>query len=173
MEKFRKTTEDDLTELMALIEEGIAFLKAQGSPQWQNGYGPKDTQIKEDIAKGESYVLVKDGKIAASAALVSGDDPVYNAITGAGWDGNGLYLSIHRVVVSSHFKGQKLSAKLLQALEVVALERGIVDLRIDTYKANIGMQKNIQAAGYQYKGEVTFPFPNGERLAFQKRLITN
>ncbi len=51
------------------------------------------------------------------------------------------------------FKGQKLSAKLLQALEVVALEQGIVDLRIDTYKANIGMQKNIQAAGYQYKGE--------------------
>ncbi|MBM9834406.1 GNAT family N-acetyltransferase, partial [Enterococcus faecalis] len=63
MEKFRKTTEDDLTELMALIEEGIAFLKAQGSPQWQNGYGPKEIQIKEDIAKGESYVLVKDGKI--------------------------------------------------------------------------------------------------------------
>ena len=54
MEEFRKTTEDDLTELMALIEEGIAFLKAQGSPQWQNGYGPKETQIKEDIAKGES-----------------------------------------------------------------------------------------------------------------------
>ncbi len=52
---------------------------------------PKETQIKEDIAKGESYVLVKDGKIAASAALVSGDDPVYNAITGAGWDGNGPY----------------------------------------------------------------------------------
>ena len=91
MEKFRKTTEGDLTELMALIEEGIAFLKAQGSPQWQNGYGPKETQIKEDIAKGESYVLVKDGKISASAALVSGDDPVYNAITGAGWDGNGPY----------------------------------------------------------------------------------
>lgn len=67
MEKFRKTTEDDLVELMAIFEEGIAFLKAQGSPQWQDGYGPKENQIKADIANGESYVLVKDGKIALSA----------------------------------------------------------------------------------------------------------
>ncbi len=56
MEKFRKTTEEDLVELMALFEEGIAFLKAQGSPQWQDGYGPKENQIKADIANGESCV---------------------------------------------------------------------------------------------------------------------
>jgi len=84
MEKFRKTTEEDLVELMALFEEGIAFLKAQGSPQWQDGYGPKENQIKADIANGESYVLVKDGKIAASAALVSGDDPVYKQLPAQG-----------------------------------------------------------------------------------------
>lgn len=168
MIQFRKATLSDLPEMMALFEMGIQSLKKQGSPQWQNGYGPTREKIKEDINQQESYLLLYDDQIAASAALVKGVDPFYTAIIEGSWSGDGPYASIHRVVVSDHFRGKQLSAHLLKALEEEALAKGIHDLRIDTYQANIGMQKVIETCGYQYRGQVVFPIPHGERLAYQK-----
>lgn len=168
--KLRKATIADLPDMMQLIAEGIAALGVQGSPQWQNGYGPTEEKIKEDILKQESYLLTFEDEIAAAAALVSGIDPVYTAIQGGKWVGEGPYLSIHRVVVNTRFKGQRLSAKLLQELEEVAREKQIFDLRIDTYQANTAMQRNISAAGYTFCGHIAFPIPHGERLAYQKLL---
>ncbi len=75
MIQFRKATLSDLPEMMALFEMGIQSLKKQGSPQWQNGYGPTREKIKEDINQQESYLLLYDDQIAASAALVKGVDP--------------------------------------------------------------------------------------------------
>ena len=170
MIEFRKATLSDLPEMMVLFEMGIQSLKKQGSPQWQDGYGPNHEKIAEDIKNQESYVLLYDGQMAASSALVKGVDPVYTAITGKGWIGEGPYASIHRVVVSDHFRGKQLSAHLLKALEEEALAIGIHDLRIDTYQANLGMQKIIAGCGYQFCGQIVFPIPHGERLAYQKLL---
>nr|WP_312497855.1 GNAT family N-acetyltransferase [Enterococcus sp.] len=171
MFELHKATIDDLPALMELINQGIAALAAQGSPQWQNGYGPSEDKIRADILKQESYLLKSEGTIAAAAALVSGIDPVYTAIDGK-WLGEGPYLSIHRVVVDPRFKGQRLSAKLLHALEEVARNEGIFDLRIDTYQANTAMQRNITTAGYTFCGHIEFPIPDGARLAYQKLLST-
>jgi len=142
--ELHKATIDDLPALMELIDQGIAALAAQGSPQWQNGYGPSEDKIRADILKQESYLLKTEGTIAAAAALVSGTDPVYT--------------------------GQRLSAKLLHALEEVARNEGIFDLRIDTYQANTAMQRNITTAGYTFCGHIEFPIPDGARLAYQKLL---
>ena len=68
MEKFRKTTEDDLVELMALFEEGIAFLKAQGSPQWQKGYGNYSCQRPK-----KSFPVGIDGFANAGNGRISGN----------------------------------------------------------------------------------------------------
>lgn len=171
MFELQKATLADLPALMQLFDQGIAALAAQGSPQWQNGYGPSEAKVSADILNGESYLLTCGGEIAAAAALISGVDPVYTAIDGE-WLGEGPYVSIHRVVVDPRFKGQRLSAKLLQALEEVAQNNGIYDLRIDTYQANIAMQRNITAAGYKFCGHIEFPIPDGARLAYQKLLST-
>jgi GNAT superfamily N-acetyltransferase len=168
MIELRKASITDLPEMMKLFEMGIQSLKRQGSPQWQDGYGPSSEKIAEDIQNQESYVLLYAGQIAASAALVKGIDPVYTAITDGHWSGEGPYASIHRVVVSDYFRGKQLSAYLLKALEQEALAEGISDLRIDTYQANMGMQKVILSCGYHYCGQVVFPIPHGERLAYQK-----
>lgn len=47
MIQFRKATLSDLPEMMALFEMGIQSLKKQGSPQWQNGYGPTREKSKK------------------------------------------------------------------------------------------------------------------------------
>ena len=57
MIQFRKATLSDLPEMMALFEMGIQSLKKQGSPQWQNGYGPTREKIKEDIKAHEGQIV--------------------------------------------------------------------------------------------------------------------
>ena len=54
-------------------------------------------KIKEDINQQESYLLLYDDQIAASAALVKGVDPLYTAIIEGSWSGMGL---MHQSIVS-------------------------------------------------------------------------
>lgn len=167
--KFQQATLSDLPRLTKIMSEAIELLKKQGSPQWQNGYGPTAEKLTEDIQNHRTYILkTSDGEIAGTIALIPGVDPTYTAITKGEWQGNAEYLAIHRVAINQQFRGQKIAAQLLNSAIHEAAKFGIRDLRIDTHELNIGMQKVIKESGFHYCGVVQFPIPNGERLAYQK-----
>ncbi|MDN6640855.1 MAG: GNAT family N-acetyltransferase [Tetragenococcus sp.] len=163
---FRQAEMSDIPQIMVLAAQGIESLKKQGSPQWQDGYGPTQSQIEQDIKKEAAYVLEEE-KIIAYAALVAGKDPVYTAIKEGSWSGAQPYVSIHRVVVDNHLTGKGLAQKMLLRLINVSQQRGFNDIRIDTYHLNISMQKAIKKAGFIYRGKVYFPIPHGDRWAYQ------
>ncbi|WP_265457457.1 GNAT family N-acetyltransferase [Enterococcus sp. HY326] len=165
----RKATILDLDQIEKIIEDGKRYLQAQGSPQWQNGYGPTREKIQADIERKESYVMLVEGVIAGVAALVSGVDPVYTAISGGSWQENSAesYLSVHRVAFNQELRGQGYAKLFMQLLVTVAATIGCRDLRIDTHEMNQIMQKVILGAGFTYQGEIEFPMPNGERRAYQ------
>ncbi|GAA3016637.1 GNAT family N-acetyltransferase [Tetragenococcus solitarius] len=163
---FRKAQEQDIPEIMNLIAQGIQSLKEQGSPQWQNGYGPTEQQVKQDIKNGNGYVL-DEKKIVAYASLIGGVDPVYTAIEDGEWEGKEPYVSIHRVVVSTQLTGKGMARKMLLYLINTSQQLGFNDIRIDTYPLNAGMQKAIKNAGFTYRGKVNFPIPYGDRWAYQ------
>lgn len=163
----KKATKTDYEKIMALIEQAKTFLNQQGSPQWQNGYGPTKEQILEDIEKEESYLLVANNQIVGTAALVSGIDPVYTAIIGDWKKTETAYVSIHRVAIDGTIRGKGLAKQLLNGLVSIAKEKGIKDVRIDTYPANIIMEKAIFSSGFTYQGMIEFSIPDGERKAYQ------
>ncbi|MGX7198132.1 N-acetyltransferase family protein [Enterococcus olivae] len=165
--KFRRATMADLSSIMMIVNEAIELLKKQGSPQWQNGYGPSEEKIVKDIKAHELYVL-EEGQVMAIGALVHGIDPVYTAIQEGSWSEDGKsYVSIHRIAVSPKASGRGLAKKMLQSLVEEAERQGIFDVRIDTHQMNVGMQKAIKATGFSFCGRVTFPIPDGERYAYQ------
>ncbi|NRR75320.1 GNAT family N-acetyltransferase [Tetragenococcus halophilus] len=163
---FRTADIQDIPRIMTLTAQGIAVLKKQGSPQWQDGYGVGWQQIEQDIKEGAGYVL-EDEEVIAYAALIKGTDPVYTVIKEGAWLKKGPYVSIHRVVVDSQETGKGLAQKLLRHLIDVSQQLGYCDVRIDTYHLNIGMQKAIINAGFVYRGKVQFPIPYGGRWAYQ------
>jgi len=163
---FRQAKLQDITQIMEIISLGIESLKKQGSPQWQDGYGPTQEQVKQDIENGAAYVLVTE-KVIAYAALIAGVDPVYTAITEGTWCTSQDYVSIHRVVVDSRLTGNGLAQQLLNDLIITSQQMGFNDIRIDTHPVNTGMQKVIQKAGFTYRGKVNFPIPYGNRWAYQ------
>ena len=56
--EFRKTIKTDIDSVMNIIRQAQEYFKIQGINQWQDNY-PNPDVINSDIAKGESYVLLK------------------------------------------------------------------------------------------------------------------
>ena len=65
----RKAVMDDLPLIMEIIDQARFYLKENGVDQWQDGY-PSECDIKSDIAKGNSYVLVSEEMLIGTAAVI-------------------------------------------------------------------------------------------------------
>lgn len=163
---FRRSTPADIPEINQIIQAAKAYLKQQGSPQWQDGHEPHEAVIRQDIRKKASYVLTMNEEIVGTVALITDKDPVYEAIEGQ-WLQNGAYVSLHHVAVSQRYRGAGLGKAVLEAAIHQAQVLGYEDIRIDTYPANQPMLGLIEKLGFSYCGMVYFPFEHGERKAFQ------
>lgn len=170
MFEVRKAVIGDLPIIMKIIESARIRLKADGSPQWQDGYGPNEASMCAAIQQGVCRVGLLASQLVAVACLIPGIDDVYTAIENGQWADNSdneRYLSIHRFAVFSDFSGQGVATSFLEALKTEAFHHGYRDLRIDTYPKNQAMIRVIEKNGFEYRGMVYFPIPDGERVAFQ------
>lgn len=164
--KFRKASLDDLTLIWKILQQGIVRRKKDGSIQWQDGY-PNPEVIKKDIEKSAGYVLTDRNSIIGYCAILINDEPEYANIEG-NWLTNEDFVVFHRVAISEKYLGKGLSKKILESIEVVALDNGIYSIKADTNFDNIAMLKAFERMGYFYCGEVYF---RGQaRKAFEKVL---
>lgn len=166
--KIQLATLENLDQIMTIIESARAFLKEQGSPQWQAGHGPNAETLIADIRRGYCWIAVNEGHVVGTASLIPGIDPVYTAIQGGAWDGKDHYLSIHRFAVAGNSRGQGVGRVFLEELVQQCFRSGYEDVRIDTYPANRPMIEVILKTDFSYKGMVEFPIPDGERNAYQR-----
>lgn len=164
----RKATNNDFPEIKNIIEQAKQLLKADGIDQWQDGY-PDDTVLRNDIAQEINYVLIVDGKIAATGVIFEEKEQAYEAIEEGTWIKTEApaYASLHRLAISPDFRGRHLSSTLMSHLITVASLKGYTDLRIDTHPENPRMQHVIKKAGFDYRGVVQLDMPNGKRWAYQ------
>lgn len=166
--EFRKSTKSDIKEIINIIEEAQNYFKENNIDQWQNGY-PNEESIMKDIESGESYVLLKNNKIVATAYLSFIEESDYDVIYDGYWISNGDYAVVHRVAVSGNIKGQGIAGELFRHLEKICLENNINYIKIDTHRKNQSMQKFLTKNGFEYCG-VIYLKDNSERIAFEKKL---
>ena len=168
MLEVRKTTLEDLQDVMTIVHEAMRYFKDAGIEQWQKGYPNADT-FRMDIARGNSYVLTEDGKVIATAAIIAGEDPNYVNITNGAWLSEGSYIVIHRIAVTTGKKGLGLANLLYDYAEEMAKEKGIRSLRADTTSLNRSMRKFLKKRGFKSCGIVHMS-DGTERIAYQKML---
>lgn len=159
MVTIRQATENDVVALMELFAKARKFMAATGNPnQWAEDY-PGDALIREDIAKGDSYVCVRDNMIVATFVLRAGTDPTYTKIYEGKWLNDEPYATIHRIASGGEVKG------ILHLAMQFALKR-YRNVRIDTHRDNIVMQKAIAKESFTYCG-IIYCWNGEERLAYQ------
>ena len=146
-----------------LIQQMYSFAREQmrktGNPtQWGSSYPGSDV-IRNDIEKGQSYLVIEGNTPCGVFAFIIGDDPTYQVIEDGDWLNDNPYGVIHRVASNGTAKGV-----LAAALDYC--EGQISDIRIDTHHDNKIMQHLLERRSYVRCG-IIYTRDGTPRLAYQ------
>ncbi|MFD2616313.1 GNAT family N-acetyltransferase [Terrilactibacillus laevilacticus] len=137
--------------IFSMYEQAVKIMKDQGIDQWDEKY-PSHDQLVEDIENEELYVYTEDDTYLAAIVLNEDHDKETEKIPWNYTDGPSLI--IHRLVVHPEARGKGLAKKLLAFAEDFAHEHGYNQIRLDTYKINVGAVKLYEKTGYELRGEM-------------------
>ena len=150
---------EELDEVMAIYDHARLFMRQNGNQeQWINGYPSRDV-ILEDVKLNRSFVIKKDNIIQAVFTFINDDDETYNYIEGK-WLNDEPYGVIHRIA-SKHLEKGMLQVAVNYGFQFAH------NMRIDTHKDNIVMQKALEKEGFTKCGVIYLKDGN-PRLAYQK-----
>ena len=166
---FRQAKISDLEEVMCIFTDAQAFMQSHGNPQWPKGF-PYKNDVRWGILGGVLYVVTaENGKIAAVFS-VAGYDRDYDEIDGK-WLTSGNYLAVHRVAVSSDFRGTGAAKYIVNnAACEIAHSRGRLSIRMDTHEKNAPMLALLKSQGFTECGKITLIRDYTSRVAFEKIL---
>lgn len=149
--EIRPATYSDLDSLMQLFEGAKAIMRASGNMhQWDNGY-PSAEVVRNDIDRGNCYVLCEGAEILGTMALIKGPDHTYSYIEGK-WTNDDSYYVIHRIATSA--PGRNVAKTMFDwAFEHIG-QQGCFVIRIDTHKDNCIMQHILAKYGFTHCGVI-------------------
>lgn len=158
----RKAKIEEFEEIKVIYQKARDFMVKSGNlSQWAN-IEQLQNDVLNDIKTGNCYLCIDDNKIAGVFCFFVGNDPTYNKIYDGEWLNNKPYAAIHRIVVSIHQKG--IATKCIQwCLSQFS------NIKIDTHRDNIPMQKTILKNGFKYCG-IIITRDGTERLAYQQTI---
>ena len=159
----RKAVPEDLEQVLRIYADARKFMKENSNPdQWGDNYPPAETVINDLSAQGHGYVAT-DGKdiLAVFYFEENADDPTYREIYDGKWLSDLPYAVVHRIGVSSLARGRKVGRLCLSW----ALDRS-KNLRIDTHKNNLPMQRLLSSLGFTHCGSI-YVEDHSHRMAYQ------
>lgn len=164
--QFKKAELAQISEIWTIMEAAIQRRKEEGSEQWQDGY-PNPEVLRNDIEKGQGFVLVAQEQLVGYCALLINDEPQYASIEGR-WLSHADFVVFHRVAISPLWLGQGCAKVMLGFIEAFARKNKIYSIKADTNFDNFAMMSLFDKLGYSYCGHVYFR--GGQRKAYEKVL---
>lgn len=164
--EFRQAKISDLDQIVEIIELSKKYLKETKVDQWQDGYPAKE-DLRRDIESGNSYVLTNKDEIVATTVISLDGESTYNSIFNGEWITNEDYIVMHRVAVHDKYKGKGIFKELIKEAEILALNKGISSIKIDTHRDNISMQRAVVKNDFKKCG-IIYLEDGSERIAFEK-----
>ena len=156
----RKTTPADISAIGEIYSAAKEFMRNAGNANQWNGDYPNEESARSDIKDGIGYVCEDEGEVVAVFAFAKGIEPTYNSIYEGKWLNSEPYAYIHRIAVKKHGMGI-VDFCFSECFKMYP------NLKIDTHRDNIPMQKVLLRNGFQHCGIIYLE--NGdERLAYQK-----
>lgn len=158
----RKAKAKDLSVILEIYDIARRFMREHGNPHQWSGYGyPSEELLKDDIDKGQLYVLESIDGVEGVFMFNEGPDPTYLRIDGE-WLNDEPYSVIHRIASRGRKKGVLKSA-------VKFATANATNIKIDTHEQNTVMQNALQGLQFQKCG--TIYLENGDpRIAYQLKI---
>ena len=156
-------TPADLSAILDIYAAARCFMKEAGNPdQWGENYPPAEV-VEGDLAARRLYLCREGETVLGVFCYFEGSEPVYDAMTEGQWRNDAPYGVIHRIAVAEAGRGRGVARFCFD----YAFNR-CRNLKIDTHRDNLPMQKALAKAGFAYCGVVHYPERGGERLAYQR-----
>ena len=158
--QIRLARAEELDAVMAIYAAARQYMREQGNPtQWGTNHPPREL-VERDIARGCCHVCEDGDGICGVFYFAVEDDPIYRQIFEGAWKSDAPYAVIHRIAVGKHGKG------VARACFDYAYAQH-ANIRIDTHRDNLPMQRALAKNGFSYCGIIYLE--NGEeRIAYQK-----
>lgn len=152
---FRKSTLQDIDQMVKIADDGKALLKSRGINQWQRGTYPDRELFIQDVKDGIGYVLARGDEVLAVCAVTFTDEESYRKLNAGKWltADDAKYATIHRGAVAREHHGEHLSTRLFDAVAKMAKQEKAGSVRADTHPDNLVMQGALEKAGFRMCGE--------------------
>lgn len=168
----RRALRTDLDSVMNIYAKARQYMKEQGNPeQWGDDY-PSKQLIEADIDADKCYVCEKDGVIGAAFYYAIENDKSYELVEDGEWRNDRAYGVVHRIAVGENMHNQGIAGKCIAYAISECKKHNVYDLRMDTHKANIPMQKFLEKQDFRRCGRV-YMEDGSERIAYHKIIIRN
>ncbi len=162
MKTIRKAILSDIDNILAVYDSARSFMRATGNmTQWTGGY-PSREVAESDIQRDSLYVCEEDGALLAVFYYAVEPERTYAAIYDGAWLNDEPYAVIHRIAVSDAARGKGVAGFIFDA----CFEK-YRNLKIDTHKDNIPMQRALEKNGFKRCGIIHL-LNGDERVAFQR-----
>ena len=159
----RAARAEDVSEIMTIYADARTYMRENGNKvQWTGGY-PGEALIRADIDAGLLNVVTDeaDGILGVFYFRI-GIDPTYVKIYEGSWLNDAPYGIIHRIAVSKNSHGKGVASFIYRH----CFEQ-IPNLKIDTHRTNIPMQRSLEKNGFRPCG-IIYLESGDERIAFQR-----
>ena len=161
MFKIRKSTKDDLPEILTLYQHAREEMKKNNNPHQWKDTEPRVENVIADISNGNHHILEKDGVICGAFSMLFSEDPTYAYIEGK-WLNDLPYITIHKLASNNLHKG------VLKAIIDYAF-CFLNTVRIDTHEQNTIMRHLLDKYGFTLCGTI-YLLNEEPRLAYQKTI---
>ncbi|MCI8335407.1 MAG: GNAT family N-acetyltransferase [Lachnospiraceae bacterium] len=162
--EIRRSTEKDFERMMEIYQYARHFMAEHGNPnQWGSTNWPPESLIHSDIAEGNSYVCICEGRIVGTFFFCLGKDiePAYEEIEDGAWIDESPYGVVHRIAGDGTVRG-------IGSFCIGWAFRQCGHLRIDTHGDNRVMQNLLKKNGFVYCGIIHVEEDDDPRLAYEK-----
>ena len=163
---FRKATAVENGSIMEIINDAKQQMLREGKSQWNESY-PTISNIDTDIANGNAYVMLSNGRIVAYGAVVFTGEPAYDNIEGQ-WSSEQPYVVLHRIAVARSARRKGIGMRFMHEVERLSISKGIHSFKVDTNYDNERMLRLFEKMGFVYCGKICYP--QGERMGYEKLL---
>lgn len=156
----RLARKNDLPAILRIYADARAFMKQNGNPhQWGDTY-PEESLLAEDIRAQRLYLCLEENEPIGVFCFFRGEDPTYIEIFEGSWKNAAPYGVIHRIATVAHRRG-------VAAFCFDYCYRQCKNLKIDTHRDNLPMQRALEKNGFSYCG-IIYLANGDERWAYQK-----
>jgi GNAT superfamily N-acetyltransferase len=146
--KIENTSSGDLPFIFELFDHSIRYQQEGGYPVWKDY---DQGAIIRDIENGNQYKILVNDVVGIIFSVCYADKIIWREYD----RGESVYL--HRIVVNPQCKGQKLFGKILQWTIQHAHEKGLRNIRMDTWAANSNIIDYYKSFGFAFVEEFTTP----------------